>query len=290
MEKTAATAQTETATDDGRETFDDRGSGARKTFEGGERDPSKARFVVLTDLILRALTAFGVLAVGIAGITFQRATEAARVRDDRTARSAQANLAEIRSLVELELDLRDASTHRYGVTIQKMHASARALSFDANSLFFAGQEPRVDLTFPVGLRPSTAKVTPSTSRVGALMIAEIIDVLAASTELRSRNSDVQISLGGPPSYRHVRVSNGSEWRYVFVSSQTTRFWQEWLTASASPADIEIYDYPSAAFRLTSDFIEEQQTLVRQHPELAERYVQIRNDVIRLHSLEARNER
>ena len=245
------------------------------------RDLTKTRAYVTIDLVLRTLTALGVVVLGAAGFLFQRSTASSRAAEERADRAAQANLAQIRSLVDFELQLRAISEHSSDVAVTKLHEDARNLLYAARSLFFPNREVELDLTVPQGVRPPGKAVVRSTLRAAGLMIAEVMEAEATAVDLGYQ--DVEITFGKGDGRDFLAVMNESGFQNVYISELTSESWRTWLTTNARPDDLRIYNYRDAAFRLAVFTAGIEQEVLKANPQLADRYVQIRDEVIRLRS-------
>lgn len=276
----------------------------RSDTRSPQMDYTKTRTYVLVDLLLKSVSAAALIIVGIVGWRLQQRVADTRDAVESRERQERRYLPMLQTLTELEItlesavvDLRRAYPHapppftlKVGPLTDPWHAEAGSvatkLRYVANSLYFPDGEvtvpvlvPRADLPFP----SEGTVVMPL--RAALLMYADWIVSAETFLERPEQNPsqltvdegrgaiDIRRNIAGlPPNF-----VSGSQW----VDRGALPAWRIWLSTHRVQSKEVPYPFPPrflTALRIEVAVVVH--STLRQHPDIADRYVGIRSDAIR----------
>lgn len=261
------------------------------------RDATKTTVYVRLDLILKGISAIGLLLLGIAGWILQAKTEEARRRAEtvrqqleESDRRSRAFLPAFRALVELELTLDDATQalSHHTISDPALTAVATRIRAAAASAYIG----RSDMVVPAHLpdcsnvfgRRVNARIG---VRAGAFLLGDLLHGLRLyhSERMGYKNPVMTVAkdnFGLGASLTVQAASNSDDSLSFEARGESAEAWQLWLgDRPISVSEIED-NLTLIADALHEQVIDATAQLVAIHPDLGDKVVAIRNEVLSLH--------
>lgn len=235
------------------------------------------------ELIIKALSAIGVVAIGVAGWMLQHQTTQSRQRSELRDRDSLKYLTTLRTLIDLEIDIQEL---RYG------RISPERAKYSARALFLPDNQPNVSLSVP-NLSTNTGDREPSTRhvvvplRAAGIMLAELAEgcLMTLADPPPNRPAIVALERDGSGTYALVfeyavgdPVPSNNR---VALSPESSHIWKAWLRRRASANELCTFSNVVNEPGLVEQLRNLQHDIVAAHPNLGDRYLDIRNDTIRL---------
>ena len=249
-------------------------------------DQSKARWYVLAELGIKLISAVGLLVVGCAGWQLQRDIAADRATNEKRAAQARTYLPELRTLSELQLFASATSsmlTSTRDVAGEDLYRRSSETAFLANSLVLPGREPAASIT-PANSYMS--RLSPRTLQMpivcAALMFGEALAFKAriAGTPTIAGYNYISFNPSLRTLYVAVEPNSPNGIMGMSTSPQSSPCWAIWIPKKG----MLVAEYNAAAEGLAGEIVENTARIARStlaaNPELADRYVDIRADVLR----------
>jgi hypothetical protein len=261
---------------------------------GDETDPTKRPSYVYFDLLVRTLSAVGLLALGIAGTLFQISTHQAREKTANFDRQSRRYLPLLRTLTELEVALDDTATVLFQNAIARRDQAdvlpelSSRIDSAATSTLVIAQDPQALVELP-DIRGATAQ---SKRRVigvrsAAFMFSELLRTVAivqAITPKDPGHCTVQVLPVGTRWRAIVHVDNEAEDNYVGLKPEAVDAWRWWLGDDPVRATAIMNVMRAVARALQRQVVVAISDVIREHPELGDQYVLIRAEVAKNHRL------
>jgi hypothetical protein len=250
------------------------------------RDYSKRRAYVRFDLVIRAISAIGLLVLAVAGWVFQISTQRVRETADKRERESRLYLPIVRSLTELEFALDEVARvlledDSYEAQTRLFPELSSRLEFAAASTSVMGRDPVIHVDMPTVRRGTLGtRHTALTMRTGSFMIADALRVITVSRSLRSTKAQ---------RYEAGMAKLGDRWavaiyvddsaiRYIAVRSEVVTSWNSWLGNTPVEIDAILKSLRSAVLVLQEQVQLMTQNVMRKNPQFGREYVDIRAEV------------
>lgn len=259
---------------------------ATNVSEQATRDYTKTGWYVVLDLMVKAITAFGLIVLGYAGWKLQHDVEATRAASDQRERAERKYLPELRSITEVDVALLEASkefdwpTFSAEETVREARVGAH-LSYLGESLYFPDAEPAAYLISAadnLSKENNPVEIEAST-RTAVLFVAEFMRYAPLFRRWEA-NRDARVTVRGNNllivDSRQVALSINS------LDPRTAKLWQQWLPRDgATPGQL----FREVDLTVLTDPLDEQlvavcDDILRRHSDLADKYVEIRSDVLK----------
>lgn len=236
------------------------------------------------DLFIRALSAVGVLTIGLAGWGFQVATKHQQDSEIARERESRSCLPVVRSLTELEVALDDVATllSQHGIngvdrTPEFMAMSSRVDSAVVSTTVLE-HDPMVAVALP-NVHGSLLTTVTVRARLTsfAYMFVDLLRVLAIAAHTGAKDPTFRLQ---EMSGRWTAVVNNgkADVEYVGIRREGAEAWLNWLGTSNTDVTLASRSLRSVARGLQFRVARTMQRIMRQHSEFGEQFVLIRNEV------------
>jgi len=280
----------------------------------GNGDPSKRKAYVWADLVIKSISALALVLLGIAGWFLQSTTQKEQSttqkeheRLETRERESRVFLPAFRALTELEFATDDAAVilrraDRFEAA-NAINLTSR-LNAVALSAYVAGHDMAIPIELP-GIQEGVGSAKSVRVKVGVraagLMLADLLKILSIAHTIEQRPARP----GYPnPGFRDVRFvetvrskathrtevgafamltkrDDGQVW--APINAESLGAWRAWNGAEPGSYWLLGFALPGVAESVHQQSIAAAAELVRQHPELGEKFVAIRNEVISQHA-------
>ncbi len=255
-----------------------------------QADYSKTRSVVRTDLTIKAITAIAVASIGFASFRLQRDSTAARDETAKREAQEQQYLPFFRSVSEVDIALAEISAQFGWQTNSEEEAKRESvlgtrLAYLADSLYFPLQdfqanEPRVFILTAED-KATGKKDAQAIELSGENTVRLLSEVMRITPMLRSMtekgNVMVQVKDGALVFENNEGKSIGS----VPLDARSVSSFMQWLPKRTKVDYLyDEFDLSTMADDIAGQLITVTKKILAQHPELADKYVVIRDNVIR----------
>jgi hypothetical protein len=250
-------------------------------------DYSKRRGYVIFDISVRALSALGVVALGLAGWWFQVTTSRVKERQELSDRQARIHLPALRVMIDLEFEARNAAALLDGLpgNILERAESERNIAASFQSIAAATdvvvRDHAADIDLP---EPIAAYVSrdPSMLPLSATTYAfiEILQTLS-SVESRAPASDGWLVVVTQPEFNRLAYLEINDIRHRHtIRPSIAGVWYAWHRGGPiSIGDLRLTVAPFAR-AIERQAIRAQMEMLRNHPDFGDRYVSMREAVSR----------
>jgi len=250
------------------------------------RDFSKRRLFGFTDLVIRGISALGLVAIGVAGWMLQHETATQHARMEAQDREARKYLAMLHSMCELEF----AFDGRLPASTINDDLEMRHI---ANALFVIKPEPQVTFHVPCVLPGKDANTTLETRcaitggvRGVGLFMTELSDLckiigiyngkltVAKLAVDRAGNTSIVMPISdqmGGVLPRQIVVS---------TSRDSGPVWRLWMRRDVAVRDFQMYLVSIDFGELAGEVARCANDVIHEHPDLADRYISIRDEIAR----------
>jgi hypothetical protein len=266
---------------------------SRRRFARPAVDFAKARWYVTTDLILKTCSAVGIVILGSIGWTFQRNVERHREEVEAHDRVERRFLPMLEGLSELQLtclSIVDRERRSQDRKFEKRRDPALTtdlvslgirLRYIADSMVFVGPEPRARLTLAhafddESFRGQHVRLVSVPLRPATLMFAELLE------NIGERDSSIEeMTIEFSPEEQTMVINAGTDIVIRIMPTldrRSNEAWKAWL--SAAPVPLRRIDLTLLAKELSVACSEQLEKTLRDHGDLADRYIGIRGEVLR----------
>jgi hypothetical protein len=247
-------------------------------------DYTKTRHYVYIELFAKVGSALALALLGIAGWQLQARTEESREAADRLERQERSFLPMLRSLSELELTLEDmAGALRDGSRTEEFLVRepefGSQLRYIAYSVFTPEGDPVVSLKSPDTLQTHDGmdKRISMPLRAAALMYAEIL----SSGRFRGMPGEAMARLDPDGKTLRFVMPEGDNVGAFFISPDSFPAWKAWLDRGETQLYVMrklhlLVLIEDLHFAVTETI----HKTLRAHPDLGDKYVTIRSEVLR----------
>jgi hypothetical protein len=256
-------------------------------------DITKSKPYVLSDLLIKAISAVAIVVLGIAGWRLQRGEQASRrTEDDRRLKMEMRERAEriylptLRSITEVDLVLAETSadfnwpTHSDSEVVQESRLGGH-LAYLGSSLFFPDGEPWIEVVTAEQNADGVTSPTPVKLHVRAavLMLAELMRLAPFLKRMDHKDISVRVANG------ELRFENerGDEIEALSLDRRAIPAWNLWLPRTGIPLHRLIYDVDidTLADDLHAQLGAIAEDIINKNAEvLSPEYVKIRDEVLR----------
>lgn len=248
------------------------------------------RLFTRMDLAIRAISAIGILLLGVAGWLFQVRTEQTRRERDERDRTSRRYLPLLRSLTELELTAytgAEAFADAGRVTPQTRAATARQLDASAQAIVLGGDDPIAPIELPDVRQGSTlSRRYKFRVRATAVMVADLLKALDGARQFyreedRSSSDTIQLWFdhGEPRVQVHAAALRGNTPIGFLAHRESVEIWRAWVGDEPLP----ISHFEAFVGLVLRALHQQSRTaidqLLAEHPELGEAYVTIRRNAV-----------
>jgi hypothetical protein len=268
-------------------------SSSNTELGSGQFDYSKSTAVVRLDLLIKAMSAIAIVAIGVVTYRFQSQSEGARAAEAQRQVEEQRYLPLFRGISEVDLALGEISAE-FGepsyTSVQALREKrlGASLSFLADSLYFPVEDPKVGEPNEPKMRlltaPDNANGTKGAREI-ELKVEEAVRLLGTVLSL-----EPMLRRKSKTPHLMIRVAEGS---LIFETENLVRVdevpldarvfpaFEKWLPGQMEVDDLYSYvDVDTIADDIAGQLMLIAKDQLKQHPQLADKYVVIRNDVIR----------
>lgn len=284
---------------------------ARRTREQGA-DHTKAFWYVLTELIVKIISAVGLVTIGFAGFMLQRQNATEALQRDARDRDGRKYLTMGRGLVELEMALNEIGQDEFFGKLSGRRAAEAGAEITAlgRSLFVASGQSMVTITVP-GIEKSKSgdlvmteiftEPTASVSlpvRGAVLMYGELLTATAVLESFPAQYDDIYLSVDKDPGEDknvtwtphkdEILMMGGSKAHFstaIPMSVESASAWRAWLSGNVMRRDFLRIRSVIDASELAGELTRLEHQIVATHPELGDQLTTIRTDVLRLRESE-----
>lgn len=268
-------------------------STSRTLTPGSAGDITKSKPYAITDLLVKVVSGFAIVVIGIASCRLQKSQDEKRQAEteerqklDTSERAEKKYLPALRSITEADLVLVEAAadyswrTHTEQEVMEESRLGTH-LAYCGASLFFPDGEPTFGVMSAIDNQKGVAN--PTFIRIPAhaavLMLANLMHL---SPQFR------RLDTGGITIVYHdgeleFDDQNGHAVGSSSVDRRATDAWKVWLPAKGMPLHELFYevDIDTIANDLHSDLSRTAEEIVKKNPEvLSAEYVKIRDEVLR----------
>jgi hypothetical protein len=235
---------------------------------------------------LKALTAVAFIVVGCAGWKLQHDAEQTRAATDQRERAERKYLPELRSISEVDVALLETSKEFDWATLTAEETAREArvgahLAYLGDSLYFPDGEPSVSIASAAdNLSKSNRAGVETKMRTAVLFLAEFMRFAPLFRRWQSR-SDARVVVRGD-NLLIVTPKQAAPEYVDFLDPRTAELWQRWLPLSGAPPEqlFRDIDLTDLADPLHERLIKICTEIVGSHGDLADKYVEIRSDVLK----------
>lgn len=233
------------------------------------------------DLLIRLLSATGVLIIGVAGWMLQRQVETSRQARVSAEDGARVHIAEARSLVDLELLLRDVAEISPNADKAFVQRRANELDFIARGLEFENRAVDIhQVSVPSLAVFFNGENRRMPVRKAAIILSELMMIASESGSASQVEQNVRID----SLERALVLHAGARRVRVRISAETRPEWNRWIVNTGATKAEPWRSYRSAATDLAEDVALLISYHLMQHPEIADRYADVRNQAAETHSI------
>jgi hypothetical protein len=266
--------------------------GKRARFARVElRDLSKRATYVKLDLLVRAVSALGLVALGVAGWLLQARAQDARESLEKRDRESRRYLPMVRTLTDLEMVVSNANTllARSGelrLGSRDLLSTAADVEITATLLSLPESEPNAKIHLPnLASFQRERQPVQLTVEQSAFLLADLLRVVALADAQGSGVAEAAVDVGlgsnGTVPVARVRFTRERTMTLeMLVRPESVQAWNLWTGGEASNLFTLRRAIPAYTRALEEQTIRTTQKVMNEHPEFGDQYVAIRGDAAR----------
>lgn len=252
-------------------------------------DPAKRPVYVWLDLVLRALSAIGLLALGVAGWWFQVSTARNQASEQRADRESRRVLPALRALIDVELTASEIAERLTNVPDNfsgrgtllatmstRMNAAAVSTMVVPDEMSAAVDLPNVKLVSLLPRRHITSV------RATSFALSDLLLLIAYGERTMATGEDLTTAVVGV--YKMDGATLGAIYGpsgqlSVVIRPESFDLWQQWI-GDERVSFVNLRRGLSVIARaVQQQAVAASQSTVRAHPEFGDQYVSMRGDAL-----------